>query len=72
MPNQLGQGAEGSALIYNYSSSEYSMQHTHVYAIAMDATNDIKGWHIRTPQKNTFYAEPPDKRDQLEKVNNNF
>lgn len=61
LPNQKGQGSEGSAWVYNYTSSEYATEHTIVYAIAMDAIDRIRGWHIKQLEDGTVYVEPPDK-----------
>ena len=57
--NQKGQGAEGSATIYNYTSSEYKTNHTIVYAIVMEHIDKIKQWHIKSPAENVYHALPP-------------
>ncbi|MBU3191015.1 heparinase II/III-family protein [Clostridium bowmanii] len=61
-PHQLGQGAEGSALIYNYTSSEYKTNHLLVYAIAMDDINNIEGFIMKNSDNSTIALESPEKK----------
>jgi hypothetical protein len=61
LPNQKGQGAEGSASIFRYSSEKYQTQHTIIYAIAMDDTDTVRHWHILPLSDRHFYVEPPEK-----------
>ena len=60
-PNRLGQGKEGSALIYNYKSTEYLNEYIAVYAIIFDTANLIGHWHTPDVGVNTYYMEPGDK-----------
>ncbi|MDF2938092.1 MAG: hypothetical protein K0Q90_3465 [Paenibacillaceae bacterium] len=57
-PNQKGQGKEGSALIFRYETEVPHVNHTMVYAIAMDQEPQIKGWHLKVPEKGRYFAEP--------------
>ncbi|MDQ0873658.1 hypothetical protein QFZ77_002317 [Paenibacillus sp. V4I3] len=61
LPNQKGQGAEGSASIFRYKSERYQTQHTIIYAIAMDDTETVRHWHILPLSDHHFYVEPPAK-----------
>ncbi len=58
LPNQIGQGKEGSATIYDYTSNELSKEFTVVHAIAMDGTETVKGWHIK-PSGNSVTVSAP-------------
>ena len=60
-PNRLGQGIEGSALIYDYKPTEYTTDYTGVYAIFLDSDADIKRWHLRNVEENVYYIEPKEK-----------
>lgn len=60
LPNQPGQGAEGSAVIFTYAN-DYSCDHLIIYAIAMDSEEKITGWHIKQIEENVFLIEPPEK-----------
>lgn len=62
LPNRQGQGAEGSASIFRYTSGEFRTEHTIVYAIAMDDTDTIRQWHIRPLTDRHVYVEPPAKK----------
>lgn len=61
LPNRPGQGAEGSAAIFRYTSGEYRKEHTMVYAIAMDDTETVRRWHILPLTDRHVYVEPPGK-----------
>lgn len=58
-PNQHGQGREGAAVRFTYTSAEARKSHTQVYAMAMDRIGDIIYWHIRTSEHGTYVIEPP-------------
>lgn len=60
-PNRLGQGKEGSALIYNYKPTEFATEYVAVYAIIFDSANHIGHWHTPDVGTNTYYMEPGDK-----------
>jgi hypothetical protein len=65
LANHQGQGAEGSALVFTYNSTEYHKQHTFVYAIAMDTKDKINKWHIGSMNiaeeaPDTYEATSPD------------
>ncbi|MBU3113850.1 heparinase II/III domain-containing protein [Clostridium lacusfryxellense] len=61
-PHQLGQGAEGSAIIYNYTSREYKTNHLLVHAIAIDDTENIKDFSMKISENNTFALESSEKQ----------
>ena len=46
-PNQAGQGKEGSAYIFDYTSKEFALEHINVHAVVMSDTETIRGWHIK-------------------------
>ena len=60
-PNRLGQGIEGSALIYDYKPTDYTTDYVGVYAIILDSDKDIKRWHLRNVEENVYYIEPKEK-----------
>lgn len=63
LPNQAGQGKEGSSVIYDYTSG-FSKTHINVHAFVMDETEAIKGWHIKENDgKITVFS--PDNRPAL-------
>lgn len=57
-PNRLGQGKEGSALIYDYKPTGFTKDYTAVYAIILDSADNISHWHTPDAGKNTYYMEP--------------
>ncbi|THF82131.1 heparinase II/III domain-containing protein [Cohnella fermenti] len=59
LPNQKGQGAEGSASVFQYTSEAYRKRHTIVYVAAMDDRDTIRSWHIVPLSGRHFHAEPP-------------
>lgn len=65
LPNQEGQGKEGSALIYSWDSPVCGTEHLRVYAMAMDADSAIRGWHIKPEDAGGFRIESPDKAPVL-------
>ena len=58
-PNQPGQGREGGAVIYHYTSGEARPALIVVYALAMAPEAEIRGWHIRRLEDRRFGIEPP-------------
>jgi hypothetical protein len=50
-----------SSIVYKYTSSQYSKEHTYVYIAAMEHIDMIKHRHIKEEQKNIFYIEPTEK-----------
>ncbi len=56
LPNQNGQGAEGSSLIYDYTSEEFSKKHTVVHPFAISPIGEITGWHIVNEKDNTVFT----------------
>ncbi|MBB3125412.1 hypothetical protein FHS19_000066 [Paenibacillus rhizosphaerae] len=61
LPNQDGQGKEGSAVRVTYENNEFAKEHVMVYAFAMDDIDSIRGWHIYNPAPNVYFAESPNK-----------
>lgn len=61
LPNQDGQGKEGSALRVTYENTEYAKEHVMVYAFAMDAIDNITGWHIFNYAPNVYLVESPNR-----------
>ena len=61
LPNQKGQGAEGSGMFFTYTTQKACESHLMVYAIAMDALDPIVKWHIRDLGEEGIYVEPPAK-----------
>lgn len=60
-PQRLGQGREGSALIYDFSPDTYTKKYTAVYGIILDSDTDIPKWHTPFVGENKYYLEPGDK-----------
>ncbi len=60
-PNRLGQGKEGSALIYDYKPTEFVKEYVAVYAIILDTDGNIAKWHTPDVGVNNYYIEPGDK-----------
>lgn len=58
-PNQKGQGKEGSGLIFRYEMEGPQVNHTMVYAVAMDQEPLIKGWHLKVLEDGRYFVEPP-------------
>ena len=61
-PNRLGQGKEGSALIYNYKPTEFVTEYVAVYMAVFDTAALIGHWHTPDVGKNTYYMEPGSKQ----------
>lgn len=61
-PNRLGQGKEGSGLIYNYAPAEYTTEYASVYGIVFDDADKINKCHMTEAAKNTYYIEHVDKK----------
>ena len=59
--NRLGQGKEGSALIYDYKPTDFVKEYVAVYAIVFDTAEHIGHWHTPDVGTNTYYIEPGDK-----------
>lgn len=59
--NRLGEGKEGSGLIYDFKPTEFTTDYTAVYGIMLDTDNNIGHWHTPDVGKNTYYMEPGDK-----------
>jgi hypothetical protein len=59
LPNQAGQGKEGSGVIFTQTSAAFSLKHRMVYVIVMAEESAIKGWHIFTNETGVFEVEAP-------------
>ncbi|MDW7655685.1 MAG: heparinase II/III family protein [Bacillota bacterium] len=64
LPNQNGQGKEGSGLIFTHTSAIAARKHVLVYAIPMAAEAAIKQWHVNTPEPGVSEIESPAGDDQ--------
>ena len=64
LPNQNGQGKEGSGLIFTHTSVTAACKHVLVYAIPMAAETDIKQWHVNTLEPGSCEIESPAGKDQ--------
>lgn len=51
--NQLGQGKEGSAEIFDYITG-FNTSHMIVHPFVMDETEAVKYWHIKSPAPNIY------------------
>ncbi len=60
--NRLGQGREGTALIYDFSPDGYTYEYTAVYGVILDSDKEIGRWHTPDVGKNHYYIEPGDKK----------
>ena len=56
LPNHIGQGKEGTALLYDYTTEEYRTSHTVVHPFAISPIGDIKGWHIKNTENDTVFT----------------
>lgn len=59
LPNQDGQGKEGSAVRFTYENQNFAKEQVMVYAFAMDGLDAIRGWHMYKNEAGHYYAEPP-------------
>ncbi len=59
LPNQEGQGREGSAMIYDYTSAEFSTSHLIVHAVAMAEIGEIRKWHIKPGDEGVYNVFSP-------------
>ena len=59
-PNNLGQGREGSGLVYHYIPEDYAAEFAAVYVIIFDTSEEIPHWHAKELGNNEFYIEPGD------------
>ena len=57
-PNQAGQGKEGSAYIFDYTSSEFAVEHINIHVIVMSDTETIRGWHIKRHDDDIVVTSP--------------
>lgn len=57
-PNQKGQAKEGSALIYRFSTGNYSTAHMCIYALIIDEEKNIRYWHAE-PEDKGYKIDPP-------------
>lgn len=53
LANQPGQGREGSAELYDYTT-EFRTKHILIHPIVMNETHDIIYWHIKNPEPNVY------------------
>lgn len=57
-PNQAGQGKEGSSYIFDYTSSEFAVEHINIHVIVMSDTETIRGWHIKRRDEAIVVTSP--------------
>ena len=62
-PDSRGQGKEGSALIYDYKSDEYSRIYSGAFVILLDSDEDIRLRHIRPDGENAYYIDKAAKKE---------
>jgi hypothetical protein len=60
-PNRLGEGKEGSALIYDFKPTEFVTEYMAVYAIILSDDNEILYWHTADKEENVYHIQPRDK-----------
>ncbi|WP_445637870.1 Heparinase II/III-like C-terminal domain-containing protein [Nostoc sp. DSM 114161] len=65
LPNQKGQGAEGSGIISTWTTPIAS-EHLLIYAIAMDSIQHIWDWKIETLNNNTIMLYAPSKKGSFQ------
>lgn len=63
-PNQRGQGAEGSGIIYTWTTP-FAREHLLVYAIVMDNIEHILDWQIETLDNREILISPPSQQGSL-------
>lgn len=61
--NRLGQGKEGSGLIYDFKPTDYTTDYTAVYGIVFDTDKDIGYWHTPDVGENKYFIEARNKVD---------
>ncbi len=59
LANQAGQGKEGSAEIYDYTSKEFSTKHLILYGFAMSEREDVRHWHIKPDEDGSWRIMNP-------------
>ena len=64
LPNQEGQGKEGSAEIYDWADKP-ALTHIRLCAIASEKDGPIVGWHIKPDGNGQWYIESPEKKEVL-------
>ena len=66
LPNQAGQGKEGSGLTYLWKSAEEGKKQIRIHSLAMEREADIKKWHVRTRDDGFIRIESPDPAEYLD------
>jgi len=56
LPNHAGEGREGSALLYDFTTTAYATSHTVVHPFAISPIGEIPGWHIKNENDNTVFT----------------
>ncbi len=70
-PNQAGQGKEGSAHIFDYTSKEFALEHINVHAVVMSDTETIRGWHIKRHDDAIVVTSPGERESIRLRLNPN-
>lgn len=66
LPNQAGQGKEGSSLTYFWKSPMAGTEHVRVHTIAADCEDRIKGWHVFQMEDGFIRIESPSHQEYLD------
>ncbi len=64
-PNRLGEGKEGSALIYDYKPTDYVTDYTSAHAVLFGKDTDAQKWQITNTSENSYRIERTDKKGGL-------
>ena len=59
LPQQPGEGAPGSGMLFNWTEKTPSTEKTTVHAIAVDEYGIVSGWHLKEPGENSCALESP-------------
>lgn len=65
LPNQAGQGKEGSVCRYLWEGPE-GKEHVRIHTFLMDESEAVKGWHVYHMEDGYVRMESPDKKRILE------
>ncbi|NLC45216.1 MAG: hypothetical protein GX783_13160 [Clostridiales bacterium] len=66
LPNQIGQGKEGSGLTYLWKSKNEGKKQIRIHTLAMDREIHIKKWHVIVREDGFIRIESPDPNEYLD------
>lgn len=66
LPNQIGQGKEGSGLTYLWKSKEEGKKQIRIHTLAMDEEENIKKWHVINKEDGYIRIESPNPSEYLD------